>query len=148
LDGEYEKAEEYARKAIEFSPGNPMPHNILGAIYHRQGKNELALQEVLTGERLSSKEDLQRFLGTYLGIGDIYAELKKYDKAIEYYRKVLSSHEGNLLAREGLAKVYVNMHRTDLAIEQYRILEKSESEYFQKQGAEGIKRLKGSPSEK
>jgi len=148
LDGEYEKAEEYARKAIEVTPGNPMPHNILGAIYHRQGKNDLALQEVLAGERLSSKEDLQRFPGTYLGIGDIFAELKEYDKAIEYYRKVLSSHQGNLLAHEGLAKVYENMHRTDIAIEQYRILEKSESKYFQKQGVEGIKRLKGSPSEK
>jgi tetratricopeptide (TPR) repeat protein len=148
MHGDYEKAEEYARKAIELNPEKPTPHDFLGIIYHHQGRKALALQEALTAEKLSTEEDLRRFPGTYLTIGQFYSELKEYDKAIEYYKKVLAAYDGNLLAHEGLANVYEKMRMTDLATEEYRILEESQSEYFRKQGSEGIKRLKMSPSEK
>jgi tetratricopeptide (TPR) repeat protein len=145
LNGQWEKAEEYARKAIESSPNKPAPHELLSAIYHRQGKKELALQEALTAERLSSNDDLKKFPGTYLSLADLYSELKEYDKAIEYYKKVLSTHEGYLLAHEGLATVYEKVCMTDSAVKQYQILLESQEEHFHKQGLEGLERLKKTP---
>jgi tetratricopeptide (TPR) repeat protein len=145
MHGDYEKAEEYARKAIELSPEKPTPHDFLAIIYHHQGRKALALQEALTAEKLSTEEDLRRFPGTYLTIAEFYSELEEYDKAIEYYKKVLSTYERNFSAHEGLARVYESLCITDSAITEYQFLLESRDDYIQKQGSEGIERLKKTP---
>lgn len=140
-DQNFEKAEKFAKKAISSAPNEPSYHELLSTIYYNQGKKKLALKEALTAERLNKKDDLQRFPGTYLSIADLYAKLNEYEKAIEYFQKVLSVYENNLLAHLGLAETYESMGKTDFAFKEYLVLSESDDEDFQEKGLEGIKRL-------
>ncbi len=139
---DYDKAEEFMRKAIESDPNESEYHFLLGYIYYRQRKLKLALDEHLSGERLSRGEDLNRSVANYLGIANLYAELKNYDKAIEYLNKALAINKNNLLARFRLAEVYEKMGKHDLAIQEYSFLSNSDDETARKAGLEGLKRLK------
>jgi tetratricopeptide (TPR) repeat protein len=141
--GDYEKAEELAKKAIESNPSEARSHLLLGSIYYVQGKKRMALEETLTAERLSKKEDLERFPGTYLSIARLYRSLEEYEKAIEYVNKVLSANKNNLRARSLFAEIYEKMRRYDLAIQEYSLLSKSDDGEIRKIGLEGIRRLKG-----
>jgi len=139
---DYDKAEGFAKKAIESDPNEGEYHFLLGLIYYQQGRKRLALEEYLTGERLSSEGYLSRSPGRYLDIAGLYAELEKYDKATEYLNRILTNNKENLLARSRLAEVYEKMGKYNLAIEEYSLLSKSDDETFRKFGMEGIERLK------
>ena len=139
---DYENAEKFAKKAIESDPDEPQYHIILGSIYYKQGKKIFALEEALTTERLSNEEDLKRFPGTYLSIADLYAHFNEYDKAIEYYQRVLSVYKDNFLAHLILAEVYESMGKTDLALKEYLLFSESDNENIKKKGLEGIRRLR------
>lgn len=139
---DFKHAEEFAKKAIESDPEEPSYHKLLSTAYYNQGKKQLALKEVLTAERLSKKDDLQRFPGTYLALANLYAELNEYEKAVQYLHKILSVYENHVYAHLSLAEVYERMGKTDLALKEYSVLSESDDEHFKKKGLEGVQRLK------
>jgi len=93
---EYKKAEEYAKKAIESEPDKPLHYATLSMIYHIQGKNDLALEQLLKAEEIIENENISKYPGIYLGIGGAYAEQGRFTKAIETYQKFLSADKSNL----------------------------------------------------
>jgi hypothetical protein len=141
--GDYTKAEELAKKAIESDPNEGKYHHLLGAIYYLEDKKKLALEELLATERLSSKEDLKRSAGLYLSIARLYEEFNEYEKSIEYLKKVLFNNDSNTLARLHLAENYEKVGKRDLAMQEYRLLSESGDEQVREKGLEGIRRLKG-----
>ena len=140
---DHTKAVEYAKKAIEEDPHEARYHKLLSLAYYQGGKTKLALDEALTAEKLSSKEDLKRSPGTYLDIAYLYSQLNEYEKAIEYLKKVLSIKENNTLARLDLAEIYEKIGKYDLAIQEYRVLSQSGDEKVREKGLQGMKRLEG-----
>lgn len=141
LKGDYVKAEEYAKKAIESNPNEPLHYAGLGAIYYIQGKRKLALEQYQKAKKRIREHDIYKYPGIYLSLGELYAESGMYDNAVRSFQDLLSADFTNLKAHSGLAKVYEDIGKVELAIEEYSILLKSEDEYFIKWGAEGIERL-------
>ena len=142
IDGDYEKAIEFGKRAIELNPEDSRLHLQLSYFYYEKGEYRLALDEALKAEKMSRKEDLDRFPGTYLSIAELYATLKELDKAIEYAKKVVSANKDNEHARFVLAQIYEKAGKYDLAIQEYSELYKSENEETGKKALEAIDRLK------
>jgi len=136
-----ETAINYARKAVESEPSEPAYREILSTFYYQQGNKQMALDEMLTAERLSSSEDLKRYPGILLSIANLYVGFKEYAKAKEYISRVLSDDPNNFLAHLDLAELYEKMGELDLAIRQYLVISKSPDVAFQAKGTEGLDRL-------
>jgi tetratricopeptide (TPR) repeat protein len=145
LDGDYVKAEEYTKKAIESDPNEPGFHQHLGYLYYVQGKKEIALEEFLTAERLDEENVLRKFPGTYLSIAEAYTSLNEYDSALEYLKKVFVTYPDNPSGHLQLAVIYEKMGENDLALKEY--LKLLEDGYFQQEATEAIRRLKAGQSE-
>lgn len=145
LDGDYVKAEEYTKKAIESDPNEPGFHQHLGYLYYVQGKKELALEEFLTAERLDEEDVLRKFPGTYLSIAEAYTSLNEYDSALEYLKKVFVTYPDNPSGHLQLAVIYEKRGENDLALKEYMKL--LEDGYFQQEATEAIRRLKAGQSE-
>lgn len=138
---DFEKAEYFAKKAIEINPNLASNHQILSSIYYSQGLKRKALEEILVAEKLSKEKNLEQFSGIYLSIADLYAQLKEYEEAILYFKKVLDIHENNTLAHFGIAEVYENLDKPDLALKEYYLVLESGDENFKDKVLGRIRRL-------
>ncbi len=125
----YAKALEYTKKGLEIrrSIGNnsyvAISLSNIGNIYFDMDSNKMALQYFTEGlqvlktlessdtskiskqikaARKSTEADLEN------NIGSVYASLKEYDKAIEYYNECLIAYQ-YLQSDEGVATSYINM---------------------------------------
>jgi tetratricopeptide (TPR) repeat protein len=147
LDNDFDRSVELAKKAIRANPLEYSYHLTLSFFYYKNGAYRLALEEVLTAERLANPEVLKNKPGIYLSISDCYAALGEYDKSIEYTHRIEASNSDDFSlnsARKKRAEVYEKAGKLDLAIKEYKLLSTSKDEYFQRLGLEGIERLKGS----
>lgn len=140
--GDYTKAAQFQKIAIEKEPYDPLHYAALSTIFYIQGNLDLALKEMLKAEKLVCNEDVQRYPGIYISLGEYYVQLNENEAAINSYIKILSADENNFNARLGLAKVYEKIDKNDLALQQYLILSKSKDEFFKAEGIEGVNRLK------
>jgi Tfp pilus assembly protein PilF len=143
MHNDLETAIHYARKAVESEPSEPVYREILGTFYYQQGNKQMALDEMLTAERLSSREDLKRAPGVLLSIAKLYVDFAEYAKAKEYITKVLSDNPSNLLAHLELAKLYEKTGELDRARQQYLLISESPNAVFRAKGTEGLERLHG-----
>ena len=84
--GDYAKAEEFAIKAIESDPSEPSYYGHLGSIYYIQGNFELALKQTLKWEKAIKPEDIRKYPGAYLSLGDLYTKLGYYENSIKAYK--------------------------------------------------------------
>ena len=141
------RAEQYAKKAIESDPNEGKYHALLSGIYYKQGEKKLALEELLTAERLSTKQYLERAPGIYLSIADLYSQFDEYGKALEYVNKVLSKDKGSRVAHFRLAAIYERMGKYDLAVQEYSFLAKASDEPTRNKALEGLERLEGKRGE-
>jgi len=142
LNNDYEKAEEYIKKAIESDPQEYSYYMFLGWFYYKQEKKQLALKEYLKAEEIAQKMDKKRPSALYLYLGDVYADLNEYEKAIEYYNNLTNIYGYDPRTQMRLAGVYEKMGDYDLALKEYRSLSKSDDEDIRKKAKEGIKRIK------
>ncbi|CAB1056626.1 hypothetical protein D1BOALGB6SA_1363 [Olavius sp. associated proteobacterium Delta 1] len=138
---EYAKAEEFAIKAIESDPSEPSYYGHLAAIYYMQGNYESALKHSLKWEKAIRPEEISKYPGAYLSLGEIYIRLGDYENAITAYKKFLSVNQRNLNVHHGLAIAYEKAGQYKLSRQEYTYLLQSQSEYFEKIGLDGIKRL-------
>ena len=138
---DYTKAEEFAIKAIESDPSEPSYYGHLGAIYYMQGNYESALKQSLKWEKAIKPEEISKYPGVYLSLGEIYTRLGDYENAIKAYKKYLSVNQRNLNVHHGLAIAYEKAGQYKLSRQEYTYLFQSHSEYFEKIGSDGIKRL-------
>ena len=76
----------------------------------------------------------------FLRLGDLYAELNEYEKAIEYY-KLYDVYGYDPRTQMRIAEVHEKMGEYDLALKEYHSLSKSDDEDIRKKAKEGIKRI-------
>lgn len=95
----YEDAIRHFEKAAALDPTSVTPHLYLGTAYAQQYlpgadnpyNNQIALQSVTQFEQvLALNSTLDQRLSSLKGIASLYFNMKKWDSAKEYHRKVLS----------------------------------------------------------
>lgn len=146
--GNYDKATELLKKAIEINPGFLGAYNTLGLIYQRQGKMDLALDEFQKVARLNPynsavhvnlgytflnkgrlEEALAEFkkaekLGetvpdVYSNIAYIYSRLAETEKAVKSYKKAINIDPEFYSAHFGLGQIYLESDSLDEALGEF-----------------------------
>jgi tetratricopeptide (TPR) repeat protein len=95
IAGDYERAIEAGKMAVEKDPNNLKAHYYLGISYYIIGEFKLALEHMKRAESLASdKEDLMHI---YNWLGIIYGSMSYLDDAMFYFSRSLSlaRHLGN-----------------------------------------------------
>ena len=121
--GDYKKAVEAGKVAVQKYPNNIDAHLCLGASYYTIGEFRLALVHMKKAESLTSdKEDLMYI---YSGIGSIYEGLGYLDDALLYYSRSLrlaidlENESMQATALNGIAGIYLNKGELDKALDYY-----------------------------
>ena len=83
-DGQYDKAIEEFKQALELNPDHAMAHLGLAISYMQKGETELALQEFDATLALDGNIAV-----AYADKGILYDRLGKYEKALANYKKAL-----------------------------------------------------------
>lgn len=101
--GEFEKATEYFKKAVELDPTAVMYRKYLALSYEATGKTDEAKKVI--EEALAQKEDDS----LYAALGRIYYREKKLPKALEYFKKAVKKNPG-----QGIYYVFVAKTQQDM----------------------------------
>jgi len=121
--GDYRRAIEAGKVAVQKYPNNPYAHYCLGGSYYAIGEFRLALEHMKRAERLTSdKEDLMYI---YNQIGLIYLRMGYLDDALLYFSRSLSlardlgnkSMQASVL--NNIARIYDNKGELDKALGYY-----------------------------
>ena len=102
-NGESENAKNYFLKALELDPENSYALRNLGGLYGKNGEIKKSLGYLEKAYALNSKD-----INTIYGLAHNYQQLKDYQKADQYFRKVLemdASSEIQELAKTGLREI-------------------------------------------
>ncbi len=123
IAGDYERAIEAGKIAVEKDPNNLKAHYCLGRSYCKIGEFKLALEHMKRAESLTSdKEDLMHI---YNWLGIIYERMGYLDDALFYFSRSLSlaRHLGNIdmqtLVLNNVAVIYQNKGELDKALSYY-----------------------------
>ena len=121
--GDYKRAIEVGKEAVQMYPNDPNAHRCLGESYHAIGEFKLALEHLKKAESLTSnKEDLMYI---YNQIGRIYSDMGYLDRALIYYTGSLSlaRNLGNRVAEaavlNNIAGIYYRAGELDKALGYY-----------------------------
>jgi len=101
--GKKEAAVEDFRLATDLDPQNVAALKNLGRAYLSQGLADEAIRLLVKAQQLSPKDS-----DISLALGDSWSEKKKFDKALNFYKKALDSETSpekkcRILSRTGLA---------------------------------------------
>ena len=107
-----EKAVEYFEKYLESSYGSDISvYDHLGASYAELEKPDTAERFMLLA--LSLEESAVR----YYSLGQLYASTKRYDMAVDAYRKAIALDDKHVEAFCNLSDAYLNLQQYDKALE-------------------------------
>ncbi len=136
--GDYRRAIEAGKVAVQKYPNNLKAHYCLGISYSRMGEFKLALEHLKKAESLTSdKKDLMSIYGW---IGFIYNGMGYLDDALLYYSRSLSLARdlGNksmqATALNGIANIYESKGELDKALSYYEESLKLETDEKEKAG--------------
>jgi len=121
--GEFDKAEEMFKRAIEMDPRNYRTYIELGWHYCRQEKMDKAEEVFKKSIEINPGNNL-----AYVELGQLYFDVKKLDKAEETFKKSIEVNPGNNSAYVELGQLYCYKKKFDMA---EKILNKAE-EVFKK----------------
>jgi signal transduction histidine kinase len=125
----------YLNQTIDLGDRNGLPlitnkaHYDIAGVYNQIGKQQIALEHQLTALRFQEKEkDTFRILYSYIGLGNTYQSLKKYEKARTFYFHALrfdslvSSVDLRSLILTNMGLNYEKgFHKLDSALYYYRL---------------------------
>ncbi len=95
--GNLKQAIEFAKKAVEKKPENPIFHNTLGAVLHKTGDLLAALEEYK--KALCFKRD---YASAYGNIGTVFKEMKQYEAGAKYCKYAIEFDPNLAAAYNGL----------------------------------------------
>jgi len=101
--GDSESAKKYLLRAIELDPDNSYAMRNLGGVFGKGGDTEKSLYYLDKAYKINPSD-----ANTVYGLGYCYHQLKNYQKADQYYRKVLemdASSNVKELAKDGLREI-------------------------------------------
>ena len=104
--GQYEKAIEPLRKAIEYHPYDADAHFTLGNAYTQLKRYKEAAQEFETMIKIEPKND-----AVFYNLGNAYLNMKEYDQAIAKYKEALALNPKNSATHYVLGFTYGAQHR-------------------------------------
>ncbi|MCZ8091141.1 sensor histidine kinase [Flavobacterium sp.] len=104
--------------------------NLIARSYYNLGHHSLmvgdfpaALNWFLLSLKIREKIDKNNLHELYIGIGDVYSNLKKYSKALEYYTKVFKlgdkNFDANVRSYISIGNIYLRQNDTSKAFEFY-----------------------------
>lgn len=104
--------------------------NLIARSYYNLGIQALntnnytsALNWFLLSLKIKEKIDNKNLHELYIGIGDVYSNLKKYSKAESYYSKVLTlpntNFDANVRSHLSIGNIYLKQNKTKKALEFY-----------------------------
>lgn len=131
------KCVEYERYIVKDFEINPwFVYHKLGQCYHKSGKTEVAEKYYKT-----SIEHNPDYLNNYWSLAEIYVENKSYEKALQYFMKILSIDRDNKDASENLNKLLEHCGRfyelnINLAYENMRLNDYAGAEKYYKKAIE------------
>jgi cytochrome c-type biogenesis protein CcmH/NrfG len=112
--GEYEKAVEAYKRALQLNPGSEETYYRLGMAYGSLGKFKEAAEAYNNAVRL--KPD---YAAAYHNLGHAYSNLEEHDKAIRAFRRSIQHEPDNVEAYFALGNVYFNSGREGKAIDTF-----------------------------
>jgi DNA-binding winged helix-turn-helix (wHTH) protein/TolB-like protein/Flp pilus assembly protein TadD len=112
---DWPQAEQEFRRAIALNPNYPVAHDWYSLHLAAVGRNQEALDEALRAEEL---DPLSFIVNTHVGRVNYLA--RRYDRAIDAYRKVLDLEPGFERARMRLGMVYVAQGDFGRAIREFK----------------------------
>jgi tetratricopeptide (TPR) repeat protein len=121
--GDYRKAVEAGKVAVQKHPDSPYAHYCLGVSYYAIGEFKLALEHLKKAESLTS--DKEGLMYIYNQIGLIYQRMDYLDDALLYYSRSLSlakdlgdkSMQASVL--NNIANIYEKKNELDKALGYY-----------------------------
>ncbi|HBT98459.1 MAG TPA: tetratricopeptide repeat protein [Sulfurihydrogenibium sp.] len=131
--GDYEKAIEVGKLAVEKYPDNLVAYLCLGEAYYRTLKLDAAYEIFKKAESLTNKKE--NLMQIYSRIGQILENMNNLDDALTYYNKSLSlakelgDTDIQAIALKGIASIYHQKGELDKALghcQEYLSLEKNE----------------------
>lgn len=135
LKKDFPQAIEYQKQAVALAPQIGVGHWFLGLSYIASGDTTHGLAEI----EIALSDGYELTLNEQLYVLDIYAGVKKYDKVIEGYKKLIAADSANVNLYIKLATAYAlagdkaaALQTTETAVSLYPPL-KSEADAFIKQ---------------
>jgi len=113
--GNYDKAIEYYKKAIELKPDYTEAYYNMGGAYYDKGNYDKTIE--CCKKAIESKPDDAE---TYYGMGGAYYHKGNYDKAIEYYEKAIELKPDYAEAYHNMGAAYYDKGNYDKAIKCYQ----------------------------
>jgi tetratricopeptide (TPR) repeat protein len=119
---EFDKAAEICRNYIVMYPNFAVPYSYLGYLNMMQGKDRINDALYYYEQAVDNKQwfrDSTTELSTYSNLGILYFNLKRLDKALQLFEKVVVVRPDYLEGHLNLAKLYEIMKKYDESIAQY-----------------------------
>jgi Flp pilus assembly protein TadD len=113
--GQFDKAEEYSKKAIEMDKNLASAYNNLGIVYDEKGLPDEAEKYYKKAIELN-----KNFAEPYNNLGVIYERKGLLDKAEEYYKKAIELDENFTKAYNNLGVIYGKKGELDKAEECFK----------------------------
>jgi tetratricopeptide (TPR) repeat protein len=112
--GEYEKAIEAYKRAIELNPDFTEAYYHLGMAYSSLGKYKEAVEAYSRAVRI--KPD---YAAAYYNLGHAYSNLNRHDKAIKAFRQSIQYEPGNVEAYFALGNAYFDSGKEERAVDTF-----------------------------
>ncbi|MBW2611297.1 MAG: tetratricopeptide repeat protein [Deltaproteobacteria bacterium] len=112
----FNTAIDYGRKAIELSPNNAMAYMFYGYSLFLAGESEKALPLLNKSFRL---DPIPSNIA-YVQRGEIYFDLKDYDRAVNDFQKIIESEPDDIWARMGLVASFQRLGLKEKASSQVK----------------------------
>ncbi len=108
-------AESEFRRAIELDPNYPTTHHWYSICLRMQGKMEESLAEIMRAQDL---DPLSLIIN--MNVGDVLAEMKRYDQATEQFKKTLDLDPNFIEAHRGFGTMLIQEGKLDEAMGEFR----------------------------
>jgi tetratricopeptide (TPR) repeat protein len=112
--GEYEKAVETFKRALQLSPNSAESYYHLGMAYGSLGRYREAIEAYKSA--IQVKQD---YAAAYYNLGHAYGNLKKYENAIRAFRLAIQYEPDKIDAYTALANAYFDSGKEEKAIDTF-----------------------------
>lgn len=121
----YNKAEEYFKKALALKSGQPMILNKLAEVYQKENKPDLAVDYYKQALSIDSRN-----IETLRSLGRLYKEKGQWVDALKYFEDILATQKKDSNAAYETKEMYRKLNNPQKAIEVMKEYQKSDANYF------------------
>ena len=112
--GEYEKAMEVFKRAVQLEPGSEESYYRLGMVYSSLGRYKEAVEAYNRAVRINPN-----YAAVYQNLGHAYSNLSQYGKAITAFRKAILYAPDDIQTYFALGNAYFDSGKWEKAIQTY-----------------------------